>query len=136
MHNGRDYIVGKHVYGSLYSIDRELAGDEERLREIVVEAVNASGARLHEVKSWKFGGKKGGVSVIALVTESHVAIHTWLEYEYATVDIFTCGDHTDPARAFEVIVKALKPKHYTAHYADRSMRAHEKEVATASRYSS
>ncbi|MEM0340691.1 MAG: adenosylmethionine decarboxylase [Acidilobaceae archaeon] len=125
MRKESDVIIGKHIYGSLYHIDKEIAGDEEKLREIVIEAVRASRATLYEVKSWKFGGKKGGVSVIALVTESHIAIHTWLEYDYATVDVFTCGEHTDPARAIEVIVKALKPKHYVTHYADRSMKVEE-----------
>jgi len=54
--------------------------------------------KLVEMKSWKFGGKKGGVSVIALVEESHIAVHTWLEYNYATVDVYTCGEHSDPRR--------------------------------------
>ena len=45
---------------------------------------------LVEVNSWKFkGGDKEGVSVIALVLESHIAIHTWPVYNFATVDVYT-----------------------------------------------
>ena len=116
----RDTIVGKHVYGSFYGIDREVASNEELLKAVVVRAVKESGATLHDIKSWKFQGRKGGVSVIALVLESHVALHTWPEYDYATVDVYTCGEHTNPWRAYEVIKEALKPKYYTVHYADRS----------------
>lgn len=115
-----DRIVGKHVYGNLYDVDLEIAGNEEKLREIVVEASKLANMTLHEVKSWSFGGKKGGVSVIALVLESHIAIHTWIEYRYATVDVYTCGEKSDPWKAFEYIVKQLKPKYYTVNYADRS----------------
>jgi S-adenosylmethionine decarboxylase len=115
-----DRIVGKHVYGNLYDVDLEIAGNEEKLREIVVEASKLANMTLHEVKSWSFGGKKGGVSVIALVLESHIAIHTWIEYKYATVDVYTCGEKSDPWKAFEYIVKQLKPKYYTVNYADRS----------------
>ena len=116
----RDVIVGRHVYGSLYGIPREKAGDEELLRNTVIEAVRASGAVLHDVRSWKIPGPKGGVSVIALILESHVALHTWVEYSYATFDVFTCGDKADPFKAFEVILRELEPSYYTLHYADRS----------------
>jgi len=113
-------VVGKHVFGNLYEVDPSVISDEERLREIVIRAVKEANAKLWEVKSWKFGGEKGGVSVIALVTESHIAIHTWTEYRYATVDIYTCGEHTDPKKAFDYILSQLKPKYYTYNYADRS----------------
>ncbi|MDE1859610.1 MAG: adenosylmethionine decarboxylase, partial [Candidatus Micrarchaeota archaeon] len=67
-----------------------------------------------------FGGNKGGVSVIALVTESHIVLHTWNEYKYATLDIYTCGEHSDPHAAFKMIVDALKPKKHQIFYANRS----------------
>jgi len=37
-----------------------------------------------------------GVSGVVVIAESHVAIHTWPEYNYAAVDIFTCGDTIEP----------------------------------------
>jgi S-adenosylmethionine decarboxylase len=97
-----------------------MAGNEEKLRDAVVEAVKLANMTLVEIKSWSFGGKKGGVSVIALVLESHIAIHTWLSYKYATVDVYTCGEKSDPWKAFEYIINVLKPKYYTVNYADRS----------------
>ncbi len=118
--NRKDVIIGKHVYGNFYGINLDIASNEEALKSIIVKAVKESGATLHEIHSWKFQGRKGGVSVLALILESHIAIHTWLEYNYATVDIYTCGAHTDPWKAFNIIKEALNPKYYTVHYADRS----------------
>jgi S-adenosylmethionine decarboxylase len=115
-----DRVVGKHVYGNLYEIDVNVAENEERLREIVTEAAKLANMTLYDIKSWSFGGRKGGVSVIALVLESHIAVHTWIEYRYATVDVYTCGERSDPWKAFEYIIKNLKPKYYTVNYADRS----------------
>ncbi len=115
-----DRVVGKHVYGNLYDIDVELAGDEEYVRDLVLKAVREANATLIDIKSWKIEGEKGGISVIALVAESHIAVHTWIEYRYATVDVYTCGEHTDPWKAFNVILKGLRPKYYTMHYSDRS----------------
>ncbi len=118
----RSGVVGKHVYGNLYDVDLLVAADEERLRRVVVEAAELGRMKVWDVRSWSFGGEKGGVSVIALVVESHIAVHTWVEYRYATVDVYTCGEQSDPFKAFEHIVRALKPRVYTYSYADRSMR--------------
>ncbi|MEM2329140.1 MAG: S-adenosylmethionine decarboxylase, partial [Nitrososphaerota archaeon] len=41
-------------------------------------------------------------------------------YQYATVDVYTCGHESQPEKAFEYIVKGLAPKEYTKHFADRS----------------
>jgi len=113
-------IIGKHVYGNLYDIPPEIAGDEEYLVEVVKKAAELANMTLWDVKSYKFGGLKGGVSVIALVIESHIAIHTWIEYRYATVDVYTCGEKSDPWKAFHYIVEKLRPATYTVNYADRT----------------
>ncbi len=122
-------IVGKHVYGNLYDCDPNILSDEEFLRQMVVEAARISKCNLYEVRSWKFGGERGGVSVIALITESHIAVHTWIEYSYATVDVYTCGSRSDPEAAFDFIVSQLKPREYTKYFSDRSSRPKRAKVA-------
>ncbi|RUM48002.1 MAG: adenosylmethionine decarboxylase [Hyperthermus sp.] len=117
---GRDFIVGKHVYGNLYGIARERLWDRKGLENLVREAAARANMHLVELKSWEFHGFHGGVSVIALVLESHIALHTWPDYGYATVDVYTCGARSDPWKAFNHIVSVLKPEHYIVHYADRS----------------
>ncbi len=116
----RDYIVGRHVFGNLYGVDPKLLWDRKLLEELVIEAAKAGKMNLVDVRSWSFPGKHGGVSVIALVVESHIAIHTWPEYSYATVDVYTCGSASDPFEAFKLIVSRLKPERVVAYYADRS----------------
>jgi len=118
--NDEDRIVGKHVFGNLYDIDPQKLTDKEFLEKLVLDAVNIAHMKLVEIKSWYFGGKKGGVSVIALVEESHIALHTWNEYNYATLDVYTCGEDSDPQSAFNYVVNALGPKRYQMFYADRS----------------
>jgi S-adenosylmethionine decarboxylase len=122
-------IVGRHVYGNLYDCDPTILSDEDFLRQLVIEAVRISKCNLHEVKSWNFGGERGGVSVIALVTESHIAVHTWIEYRYATVDVYTCGSKSDPEAAFAFIVSRLRPKEYTKYFSDRSSKPKTAKVA-------
>lgn len=125
----RKQIVGKHVYGNLYDCDPNVLSNEEFLRNVVEEAARISKCNLYDIKSWKFGGEKGGVSVIALITESHIAVHTWIEYEYATVDVYTCGSKSDPEAAFDFIASQLKPKEYTKYFSDRSSKPKIAKVA-------
>ncbi|MFN7105323.1 MAG: adenosylmethionine decarboxylase [Pyrobaculum sp.] len=114
-------VVGKHVYGELYGIDGATLQEVEKLRKIVIEAAHIANMHLVEVNSWQVpGAHKEGVSVIALVLESHIAIHTWPRYNFATVDVYTCGEHSDPMAAFRYIVSQLSPKRFTVNYSDRS----------------
>ncbi len=117
---GKDSVVGKHVFGDLYGIDEKIGYDEKLLRDAVVKAAEIANMTLYDVKSWRFGGKKGGVSVIALVLESHIAVHTWPKYRYATIDVYTCGAQSDPVKAFEYLVDVLRPEQYTMKTANRS----------------
>ena len=115
-----DRIIGKHVFGNLYGCPKELLANEVFLKNVVLEAARVANTKIYDLKSWKIEGPKGGISVIALVIESHIAIHTWIEYEYATVDIYTCGEHSDPEAAFNYIISMLKPRRYVKYKADRS----------------
>ncbi len=118
--NDESRIVGMHVFGNLYELDPKLMQDKEFLRQTVLKAVEVANMTLVEHKAWAFGGKKGGVTVMALITESHVVLHTWNEYKYATLDIYTCGEKSNPNAAFDYIVEQLKPKRHKRFYADRS----------------
>ena len=110
-------VVGKQVYGSLYDCDVNILKDTEKLQEIVKDASKEGNMTLLDIKSWKIGE---GVSVVAIILESHITIHTWPEYDFATVDVYSCGAHTDPYKAFYYIAKELKSKRYEIKEADRS----------------
>jgi S-adenosylmethionine decarboxylase len=113
-------IVGKHVYGNLYDCDANVLSDENSLKNIIIEAAKIAKMTIWDTKVWKFGGEKGGLSALALILESHIAIHTWSELCYCTVDVFTCGDKSAPDLAFEYISSKLKPKSIAVHTANRS----------------
>ena len=49
-----------------------------------------------------------GVTGVVAIAESHLCIHTWPEFSYAAVDIFTCGENFDPTEAAKLIVADLE----------------------------
>lgn len=63
---------------------------------------------------------KIGVSGVVLIAESHIAIHTYPEKEYFTVDIFSCKEF-DLEKAKEYIIDKFKVKRYEFHHIDRGL---------------
>ncbi len=49
-----------------------------------------------------------GVSGVVIIAESHLSIHTWPEYNYAAVDIFTCGETLQPGVAAQFLIDRLQ----------------------------
>jgi S-adenosylmethionine decarboxylase len=51
-----------------------------------------------------------GISGVVVIAESHLAIHTWPEYGYAAVDIFTCGETLCPEIAAQYLVEQFQSR--------------------------
>ncbi len=54
--------------------------------------------------------KPQGVTGVVAIAESHLCVHTWPEYGYAAVDIFTCGEGFDPTEAAHLIIDRLESR--------------------------
>lgn len=97
---------GTHCICELYECPPALLNDEQFVKQALREAVNQGMATLlHEV-SHRFHPQ--GVTALGLIAESHIAIHTWPEYSYAAVDVFTCGNRADAEKACRYLIRALQ----------------------------
>ena len=103
-------MVGKHCILELYDCKAEHLNDENFLNDAITTAAKESGATLLNLVSHQFDPQ--GVTALALLAESHISIHTWPETGYAAIDVFTCGDHTMPERACEILRRKLEAKRH------------------------
>ena len=106
MEDGQLKSVGRHLILEMWGC-RNLNSTEivERaLRDVVREA----DLTLLDINVYPF--TPIGVTGIAVVTESHVMIHTWPEYGYAAVDVFTCGDQANPEAALPLLREHFAPE--------------------------
>ena len=103
-------MVGKHCILELYNCDKSKLDDEAFLRTSITTAAKRAGATLLNLITHRF--EPQGVTGLALLAESHISIHTWPESGYAAVDVFTCGDHTMPEQACEVLRHEFCAKHH------------------------
>lgn len=99
---------GRHLILDLYDCNAELLDSYEKLQELLETALNMSNATILRIIGEKF--KPQGVTLLALLSESHASIHTWPEIGYAAVDLYTCGDTTNTHKAAEFLKRKLKAK--------------------------
>jgi S-adenosylmethionine decarboxylase proenzyme len=101
--------LGRHILVEFYDCNPELLNDQDYIEQIMVEATKKSRATIITSNFHKFSPY--GVSGVVVIAESHVAIHTWPEYKYAAVDIFTCGNTIDPWIIFKQLETSLESVH-------------------------
>jgi len=51
-----------------------------------------------------------GLTGVLLLAESHITFHSWPEFGYLAIDIFSCGKKAKPEKALAYLKKILKPK--------------------------
>jgi len=99
---------GKHILAEYFECDCTYLDSEQAIREVMLEAASASGATIVGNIFHHFSPQ--GVTGVVVIAESHLAIHTWPEYRYASVDLFTCGSHLDPWVGFEYLKERLQSR--------------------------
>lgn len=96
--------LGHQVLVDLCGCDAATLDDTALLDAAVREGVRLGRATALESHARKFHPQ--GVSLVVILAESHVAVHTWPELGRASVDVFTCGS-TDARAVAKHIAWAL-----------------------------
>ena len=87
----------------------EILNNRAAMEEALRIGIEKSGLTLITTNSYQFDPI--GVTVIAIIGESHVAIHTYPEARHASVDIFSCSSMSEPhMRLLDFLKGKLKPK--------------------------
>ena len=100
--------LGKHLLLELKDCDAGLLNDMDYLREALAEVAELIGATAIKDSFHRFSPQ--GISGIVIIAESHISIHTWPEYSFAAVDVFTCGEVIEPSKAVKPMAEKLKAK--------------------------
>lgn len=110
--------IGTHVVSDLSGIDSQVLMDESRLMGTLKEALEAQSFTILGEQSHKFPGEESGVTGFYILSESHAAFHSYPEYGYIALDIFSCGD-SRPDRVAAHVARALGADDATTKTIDR-----------------
>lgn len=89
-----------------FQCDSTILNDLRTLENHLLAAVQLSGATIIQPLFHQFSPH--GITGVVVVAESHFAVHTWPEYGYCALDIFTCGDSVDGHIALNYLKENLK----------------------------
>jgi len=115
--------LGTHLLVELRECNPEILKSLEKVRSIMVSAAKDAKATIVDVSFHEFN--PFGISGVVVIAESHLTIHTWPEYDYAAVDIFTCGDIIKPEVAASYLIKEFGCKNPSIVEIKRGILSHE-----------
>jgi len=127
--------LGRHLLLELFDCDGEAITSLDTVKSAMVEAAKRAQATIVDVVFHEFNPH--GISGVVVIAESHLAIHTWPEYGYAAVDVFSCGDVLQPQVAADYLVEQLGASRASVVelqrgiFMDRKARPHKPPVAVA-----
>ncbi len=102
------HALGTHLLVELRDCDPEILKDLGKVKDAMVSAAKEAMATIIDVSFHEFN--PFGISGMVVIAESHLSIHTWPEYGYAAVDIFTCGDIIKPEVAAHYLIGQFESK--------------------------
>lgn len=104
--------LGRHILVEFHGCSTEILNDIPHIEHSMIDAAREAGATI--ISSVFHHFSPFGVSGVVVIQESHLAIHTWPEYRYAAVDLFTCGYSVNPWVSYEKLKQAFEAEHGSA----------------------
>lgn len=98
--------IGRHLIMELWDCNSNIDSVDAVLN-VLREATIACGATVIHEYIHPFHPQ--GITAVAVISESHILIHTWPEHKYAAVDAFTCGKKVQPEEIMPVLERYFKP---------------------------
>jgi S-adenosylmethionine decarboxylase len=96
------------LYGCKGDLD-----NAEFLTSVLKAAAQQMKSKIIKVVSHRFSPT--GTTVLLILAETHISIHTWPEHDYAALDIFICSQEVDPEVGWQTVRDALKPSSFKVH---------------------
>lgn len=100
--------IGRHTTADFYGCRKETLNDMDLLQNLLSQAIHAANLKMLSTQSYQF--EPEGITVLGLLTDGHLGIHTYPELGFAAIDLFTFDSHSMPEKALSYIKKELSPE--------------------------
>lgn len=108
MQSSEHVFCGTHILGEMFGIEANLLDDVDFLTNCLKRGIKDSGATICNIQFKCFD--PSGLTILALLSESHVSLHTYPEFGTLFFDAFTCGNRCEPHKISDELTKTLKPR--------------------------
>lgn len=102
--------VGYQIIAEFYGVDSVYLNDIQSIKNLIKSGIIESGLSLEEIFTKKYSPY--GLSVIAILVESHFHVHTWPEHNYMSLDLFVCERAEKAEHLFMYLLQNINPIDY------------------------
>ena len=109
--------IGNHLIVDLFDISSDnfeyflFQENFTKFDEIIEDSLKRNHMNLLNKTIHYFDSPQGAFTLLYLLSESHLSMHSWPEHGYLAVDIFTCGN-CNTKNIIDDILDILKPGKY------------------------
>lgn len=119
--------LGRHVIAEFYNCSPDKINDVSHIEKSMVKAAKLAGATIINVTFHHFS--PFGISGVVVIEQSHLSIHTWPEYKFASIDLFTCGDTINPWISFDHLKEEFDAEHISSIELQRGQLHHLNKIS-------
>ena len=93
--------LGEHLLIDIICDNYDILNSLEKLEELSDKLIKI--CKLTKLSELKHKFKPYGITLIVLLSESHLSMHTWPENKSICIDIFSCSDNLDVKKIEEIL---------------------------------
>ena len=97
--------AGLELLLDLHECQSDALNNPSALEKILVDAARAAGFDVVSRVAHQFSHQ--GVTLVLILSQSHIALHTWSEERFAAVDVYVCGEKDAIEAGLEIIRENL-----------------------------
>ncbi|MFQ6049672.1 MAG: adenosylmethionine decarboxylase [Candidatus Paceibacterales bacterium] len=98
--------AGIHLIAEFWN--GKIIEDSKEIEKILITAAKKGKNTPLKIVIHKFSPQ--GITGVVLLAESHIALHSWPEFNYLAIDIFTCGERAFPDKTLDYLKEVFQPK--------------------------
>ena len=97
-------MVGKHLLANIYNITNfECLEKVETIQPLMIKIIEKM--KLNVVGEVFKQFEPVGATLIYLLAESHLSVHTFVEEKYCAIDLYSCSDKINMEEVLDIIFK-------------------------------
>ena len=100
-------VVGNEISCVMHGIDAKILSDHKKLEDALLRALNEDRFTILEKASHVFNPH--GYTLVILLAESHVSVHTYPEYNSLYFSLYSCRGEGDGIKTYEIFKEMVKP---------------------------
>ncbi|MBX3010406.1 MAG: adenosylmethionine decarboxylase [Caldilineaceae bacterium] len=103
--------LARHILVELNGCPPHVLNDISRIEYTLARIVDLLATEILKTTSYQF--QPQGISTVMIIGASHLAVHSWPEHGYASVDVMVCVDNFKLKDLLHIFVKELEATSHT-----------------------